>query len=110
MQRRCFALALTLDDATPLAVSRLQEQEFERAAASDADMTAALALAAGCDLAVAAQAADDDGACAREIALSDAACATRVAADAARALRFSFEEPVEVDTDEVRKHAAACWR
>lgn len=68
-------------------------------------MMAALALAAGCDVAVAAQAAgmSDDSECALEIALSDAICAAMVGADAELALRLSFKEPDEVDADEVRR-------
>ena len=88
-------LRLTTRDA-------LQEEEFQRAASQDADMIAALALAAGCDVSVAAQAAglcDNDSARAREIALADAVRAALVAADAALALRLSFEEPDEVDNE-----------
>ena len=84
----------------------MQEQEFQRASACDADMMVALALAAECDMDIAAQAAgmceDDSAQVAREMALSDAISAAMVAADAALALRLSFEEPDEVDADEVR--------
>lgn len=83
-----------------------QEQEFERAATCDTDTALALALASGCDVSVAAQVAglcdDDDVTRARELALSDAVQAATVAADAALALRLSFEMLDAESTDEVR--------
>lgn len=82
----------------------MQEAEFQRAAANEANLLVALALAAGCDVSVVAQAVGicDDDAASRELALSDATYAALVAADAALALELSFEEPDEVDKEEVR--------